>query len=393
MSSSNRVAVAFKKEVTYKTDPGGTFAPMLITADNLDSKHGTIQSQLLVSDRQIPNFVQVDDSSEGSIESELLVDGPHDEFFQGVMCAASAFGAQPTPNTATITVATSGSGNAAITTFTRAAGSWTVNPIPGSWVWFSGFSGGNIVNNGYWLVISSTSTVITCAGTGVAAASVANINMLRGATMIQGTTEQSFYMQRQYQDLSNVNVDFAGCAVDFAEVMLELDAINKVSFGFKGGPVTFNATAKSLSASPNANPTNSIRHVRAVTVGGLRSRGGLQSAKLRIGNALRRNGQIGTLGPIGYRLGSVAAEGTLTAYFSSVLDLQDYIADAATRFGMIVEDPSATYALGFGFPRCKVSGWSATPGQKDTDVVENLTFSAFKDTVGGNTVVLTKFAP
>lgn len=133
MSDSNRVAVKYVKEVTFGTTPASpTMTNVRLTGESLKQGTGTVVSQEIRTDRQVPDVIRVSIIDQGDINFELSpggsgTAGPFDDFIASALEAGTTWPADVV-STGTFTPATS-------TTFTRASGSFIADGlVANTWV-------------------------------------------------------------------------------------------------------------------------------------------------------------------------------------------------------------------------------------------------------------------
>lgn len=388
MSDTNRVAMKYVKESTFGTTPGTpTMTTVRLTGESLKQATASTKSQEIRSDRQIPDVVRTGINVEGDINFELSpggsgTAGPFDDFIASAV-QASAWVADVV-STGTYTPATS-------TTFTRATGSFVTDGLTaGSWIKVSG----STANNTIFRIVTVAALTLTVSGVAVVVESSASITIRQGGTATNGTTQDSYTLQKQFSDLSNEFEYNRGCVVAGWNLAVSADAIITGAFSFLGKVQTSGTTdlASSTTTAASNDVFNAIDHVLAVFEGGLTTSdvASVTDFTFNLNNGLRTREVVGTLGAQSIGSGTCDVTGTLQAYFTSKTIVDKYLNFTKTNLSIVIRSSSNTgYVI--DLPAVKFSDGGRTAGGQNDDVMADLSFVAYRDATLGYTIRVTRF--
>lgn len=392
MSDTNRVQMAYVKEVTYGVTPSSALQIMRIAGEALAQDTQTVASSEIRSDRQIPNIVRTGADAKGDFNLELSA-AAHDEFLLAVLQSA---GWSSVVNT-TIPSLTVAAGSNQYT-ITRASGSFITDGYAvNQWVRITGFV--NAANNGYGKISVLTATVMTIVGNYNTAAGNANgtnetlasgtINM--GAQAVNGTTLSSYSIERKYTDLSNEFAALTGMCVNSLGLTINAGQIITMAMAMMGQKEA-SAAATIGNGSYTAAPTNDVVSATNDVYMVLENLGkfDITQLTLNINNNLRTRNQVASLNPISIGSGTCTCTATLQAYFTSKTIVDKCLNFTTTNLAIIVRD-AANNAYLFEFPEVKITNAKRNAQGQNADVMADLSISAFRDASEGITVRITKW--
>ena len=390
MSDTNRVAMKYVKESTFGTTPGSpTMTTVRLTGESLKQATATTKSQEIRSDRQVPDVVRTGINVEGDINFELSpggggTAGPFDDFIASAV-QASAWAADVV-STGTYAVGSS-------TTITRATGSFVTDGlVAGTWVKTSGFV--NAVNNTILRVVTVAALTLTVSGVTLSTESAVSATVRQGGYVANGTTQDSYTLQKQFSDVANEYEYNRGCVIGGMSLDVNADAIITGSFSFLGksqASGTSDLASSTTTAAAN-DVFNAIDHVLAVFEGGLAAAdvASVTAFSFQLNNGLRDRQVVGTLGAQSIGSGTCDVTGTLQAYFTSKTILDKYLNFTKTNLSIVIRSSTNTgYVI--DLPAVKFSDGSRVAGGQNDDVMADLSFVAYRDATLGYTVRVTRF--
>jgi hypothetical protein len=110
-----------------------------------------------------------------------------------------------------------------------------------------------------------------------------------------------------------------------------------------------------------------------------------------LNNNLRGRQKLGTLGNFDIGLGTVAITGTVSAYFQSAALFDRYLNFGSTSISQVFQD-SAGNGYVIDLPELKFTDGTRVAGGINTDVMAEMSFSAFKDPTEDITIRIARFA-
>jgi len=393
MSDTNRIQMAYVKEVTYGVTPSSALQIMRIAGEALGQDTQTVASSEIRSDRQIPNIIRTGADAKGDFNLELSA-AAHDEFLLAALQSAGWSSAVDTVMPS-LTVA-AGSNQY---TITRASGSFITDGYAlNQWVRIAGFV--NAANNGYGKISALTATVMTIVGNYNTTAGNANgvnetlasggtINM--GAQAVNGTTLSSYSIERKYTDLSNEFAALTGMCVNTLGVTINAGQIITMALGMMGQKEA-SASATIGNGSYTNAPTNDVVSATNDVFMVLENLGKFDITQLTVNlnNNLRQRTQVASLNPISIGSGTCTVTATLQAYFTSKTIVDKCLNFTTTNLAIIVRD-AANNAYLIELPEIKVTNAKRNAPGQNQDVMADLTLSAFRDASEGITIRIVKW--
>lgn len=286
----------------------------------------------------------------------------------------------------------------------------------GDWIKLAGFSS-DLDNNGYFRIgIDPTTNLLTfdIVPSGASSESPAGaVDIYFGERLINGTTQQSYSFEQEYQDHSPVTYQyFRGMTVDGLSISAEPQAIVTLAFTFSGKDAFFSdsgtpaSTPDQLPAVDGAGRVNGATTL-SVPVGqilnsssnvGRIARGGaaitganfVLEATIEIANNLRQRPAVGFLGAVSIGSGEFGVTGSLNTYFDDASLARDVVNNTETSFDIRFED-NDSHAVLLDAPRIKFSeGAPDVPG-KNQDVTLPLSYQAIRHPTFNYTLAYFRF--
>lgn len=385
MSDANRMSMGYVEEVTWGVVPSGppTLKDVRFTGESLKQATDTAISDELRDDRQVPDFNRTSIQAEGDVNVELSYKA-HDDWLQ--------YGLQSAAWTAEVAVDT------ADTAISAAAGdnsfnhttAWSNNPTANQWIKVSGFA--TAANNGYFKVVSVTSTkIVVSGGTLATEAAGPSVTIKQGGQILNGTTFKSISLEKEFTDLTNEFVYYTGLAVDQFSYTVPQNGYVTGAFTFLGKNET-GAAATIGDGSPTAAPTNRVMQSVDHVVKLLENQAAFAFTQFsfQAQNNLRALMEPGNLGPTELGSGEIAVSGTLQAYFKTKAAMDKYRNFTDTSLAIIFQDAAGNGYV-FEFVKVNFGDGQQVAGGKNTDIIADLSWQAIRDSTENVTTRFTRF--
>lgn len=394
MSDANRMNLAYIEEVTYGTAPvGSALQNVRYTSESLRADTGTVNSSEIRSDRNIVGVIRNSFNAAGDVNWELSYSA-HDPWFEAAFLSAD----WTTPIT-DVVADTSISFDAASNEIRDVGVSGTfINYTAGNYIHVTGAS--NAANNGYFRITAIndettalTDNIIVVAPTStlVNEAASAAITITEGGYITTGTEFRSFTIEKEYEDLTNEFALLTGMAIDGMTISVAADALVTGSFTWLGQD-SASAAATTGTGTNTAAPTNDIMNA-IDDIPFFRENDAefsITGYTFTLANNLRNRLQVGTLGPISLGTGSVELTGTVQAYFEDNAVLDRYLNFSDNKLHIVFEKTSSQAYL-LDLPKMKFTGGQRVAGGINTDIIADMTYSAFLDSTAGYAARLYRF--
>jgi len=353
--------------------------------ESLKQNTETTESQEVRPDRQVPCVKRTNVAAGGDVNVELSY-GTYDDFFEAVLESAGW---------STIVTSTE-------TTYSMADGDNSINDsgtafisdgfLANQWIKTSGFT--ESANNGYFKIVSLAAGKMVLSGrTVVTEAAGDSVTAVMGEQIVNGVTEKSFSVQREYTDVvTDKFALFNGMVFDGFNLSVPADGLITGAFTLLG-KLQANATGSTgdgtAEAATTLCPMNATDEVLAILEG--MSTQEVTNFTMAIINNMRARQVVGTLGPESYGSGRVGASGTVTMYFENKTIMDKYLDFTDTSLvAIFVDDAGNAYII--DFPRVKYTdGGNPTPGP-NTDIVADMTWMAHRHATEDVTVRIVRFA-
>lgn len=391
MSDANRVSLAYAAETSFGTLPGSpAFTALRYVSESLKQETDTTQSNEVRADRQISKVTRTGLRASGGLDFELSY-GAYDDFWAALLFHSTTWTSGVSIESAATDISAAASDNS----FNSAGAGFTTTGVSaGDWVKVSGFTGSPTANNGYFKVVSiTTSKIVVSGGTLVDDAAGEAVTIASGDKIENGTTFNHFTIERQYEDLSNEFAYYPGMTLDTGSLNITTGSVITGSFGFLGKQEVSNTATLDASSGYTAAPTNDVMNAVENVAKVIEGTGTSNATELSfsVENNLRERLQIATLGAISVGAGTIAATGSFVKYFESKAIANKYLNFTDTSIAYPVEDASGK-AYVFDFPQIKYTDCERVAGGVNTDVFARLSWSASADSTENVTVRISRWA-
>lgn len=370
---SNRVSLKMSKETVWNETPSSpTMLAIPYLNDTLTHNKRTKQSEVLRTDRMKDAQLQTGYNAEGEINFELRFTD-----FEAILEAAlaSTFVTQSTTGAGSpgnLQFAVSGGGTQVIT----GPASWTANYLVGAWVRVKLAT--NSPNNGIFKITAKSSTTLTvnnASGT----AENSSVAVVAMKNLRNGTTKQSFLIEKQFNDLTTNFIQYRGMRIAGLSLNVASEEIITGSVRFMGSRgLTAVATIAggTTAASANESMTASV-NVGSVNEAGASLTTAIKSITLDLNNNVRALMGVGSASAIGINMGSIQLTGRLEAYFEDAVLLGKVIDHTSSSFDFRCTDAAGNVMV-FTVSQVRYTGHPQNPGI-DQDVMIPLDYAAERE--------------
>jgi len=387
LASSNRVALRAIAEVTFGTTPATpAFKELRYTGESLNFNISNVTSDEVRSDRMTADLVQVQGDASGDVNIEVSYDA-YDDFIEAVL--AGTWGTVIAVAETDIT-ATADPTN----TFVTVVGDFVADGIVvGQWIEVRGYADNTI--NGYYRVLTVTSTIITTSNP-IPATEAGGAAITMGGSMLRnGVVERSFSVQKQLEDITpNSYFLFNGARVGQLQLSFETGSILTGIFSLMGLGATVNTTGEAGQTevpAPSNEVMNAVSNVLQIEFDDVVTTAFFNTLNLSINNNLRPQDAIGSLPHVGIAMARLEVTGDIELYFQDNSEYTKYLNATAFSLSFRVED-AAGNAYIFTLPRAKYETGEVVSGGLDQDVFQTSTIRAIRDATTDSMIQVDKFA-
>ena len=379
-ADANRVQLLYRNQGTG-FDVLGSGAPTEVrfTSESLKQTTDNASSDEIRDDRQRSDIIRTDIRAEGDINMELSY-GDFDPFFSAAL--QDAVGAAPAVawNTGT-TIISSAACSFAGSVITLDSPTWTNNPEPGDVVQVSLTS----KNDGAFTVVSATTGTITVNETLETESSVTS-TITNGDYVVNGTVVSYFELQKEFLDIASFAY-YKNMVVDSFNLTIEPGSIITGGFSFMGTSASSVDTLTVTPTGAGTNPVlNAIDNVGTIAAGStLGALSGVTQIALTVSNNMRSRSEIGRLGSAQPGSGTIDVTGTLQMYMAGDTEIDNYLDWDTTALRFAVHNGATNAGMGYSFwlPKVKFTDGQRVAGGINTDVIAELSFTAYADADDG----------
>ena len=383
-ADANRVGIKYRQMTGFDDLGSDTVYDLRYTSESLKQTTDSASSDEIRSDRQRSDIIRTDIRAEGDINFELSY-AEYDPFLVAALQSADW------DNT---NVAMAATADAVFThsssTIALDSGVWTNQPKVGDLIKVSGAD--EAANNGVFTVVTVPTTgSVTVKEAVTEDIADAGVTVVKGDLIKNGTTEKFFAIQKTYNDVdgaTDLYDYFDNMVVDSMSLSIEPGSILTGGFSFMGSKAASDSTLGSATVSTTNPVTNAVDNVPVVSENQASITGVTQIA-LTIGNNTRARSEIGRLGSAEPGSGTIDVTGTLQMYLASDAQIDKYLAWTTTSLCWAVRDNDGN-GYTFCLPEVKFTDGQRLAGGINTDVIAELSFTAFRDATEDATITVRK---
>jgi hypothetical protein len=382
MAEGSKRRIAHVKESSWGVPSGTAFQIDRVLADaGIAIDRNSFVSNEFRSDRAIGGHKLGVKKASVKFPFELSY-GSFDDFIESAMCDSWVTAGTPTTGLSVTVVAGS--------TNTMAATGIGSGVAAGDWVKVSGFTAGNVGNNGYWKVTVSTANLLTlgeakdASGTSLltACGPISSITVTRMGAIKTGITLKSLTIEEAFTDI-NVYNEALGCAVDQFSLSLAPDSIVTGSFDL--------ASKGLASDSPKVTPYGvtypaADTNNKIDTFSGFLRVDGQICAVITTGELTLKN-SIEAMFPLfqtsAYRMGMGRSNltGSISVYFLDATYPTKYLNETPMALSIMLMEADLSRGYAIDVPVAKITSQSKSVAENN--IVLTMPFQSLPDSVSG----------
>ena len=315
MSSSEQVRISYIEELVYNATPGsGNFTQARITDDSLSGTPNVTESAEITGDGQPTGQIIVGQDTGGGINSQLSGSVFHNDMLEAMMRSTWSATLANTPAVLTIDA--------------------TAKTITGTGTTFitDGFAIGDLVQLGsftdaanegeYVWITALTETVITYGGSStlVDETGGGDETVTRPARVGYGTTDVSYAICKEFQDLTNKSISYNGMRVSGANLSFNYGSPATAAYTFAGAghaipalPIT---DSRTVDSGGTEDPLNSSGDVGTIVVDGAVTTYCIEQLGLQLDNGALPHNCVGSLTPANQTLTGLSLNVNMDVYLA-----------------------------------------------------------------------------
>lgn len=386
MSDSNRLERRYKKETTFGVVPTAPeLTEIRCIGEDFNGQTTSTESPEARSDAQIIDATQTNISGTGTLRCALVYlanDWVITSALRGNAFSGDSATATDNGGTVQLAIASNVITSSGATGFDWVAQGFDV----GRWVRLKGWTT-NVSSEGgpvYAKISARDTTTLTLTGISLTnETGPTNCTVTLGEEVTNGTTQDTYFIQRQYTDLSNEYRQFKGFTPSGLSLNIRPSSLALIDFPFLGKDEAA-ASSEPASATHAANPgedsalVNTSSNIPQLYVGGVAL--DVVGCTMRVDNNYGVRESVGNFGPVSIRGGRCRVTWDLELYCDadSLSEYDKLRSQTASDIALAITDADGNGML-YETPRVKYQTGSANGADPDTDVFVRLTGQAVRD--------------
>jgi hypothetical protein len=279
------------------------------------------------------------------------------------------------------------------TTNTMSATSIGTGLAVGDWVKISGFTGGNVANNGFFKVTAQATGSITLgeakdvSGASVltACSSISGITVTKMGYLECGVTEKSLTFEEGFTDIA-AYLEYLGNVAKSMSLSIPPEGIIKGQIDFLGKALAADSPKGSVyAAAPSAATTTNPMDGNAAGMA-LRIDGAVQAIVTKLDLSLDNTGEQKAAAfqsaPQRIAVGRSRLTGSASLYLTGSTYWTKYLAETAVALGAVLLDPAGAKGYAIDIPNCKITSFPK-PDVQENDIQIGVPFQALRDSTTG----------
>lgn len=384
MSDSNRIAIAYREEVTPGTLDSGAFQAVNFSGQSLKTQKGTQAENTIRSDANLRGLVQTSMVPQGGFSFDFIY-GNMSDLLQSYLKSSWSTLIDITGTDATV------SSNV----ITADSGTPYASVVVGQVVKIT-YSSTTYV--GRVSAVGGSGASLTIVGPTLADLGVAANVDIKGRYMRNGTTPKHFTIEREHDDVSGTGkyFPFYGMAGNQFSLSMAAEQIVTGDCSFlgmsagdpSGSSIATGAYGAAVTAESFAGLSGNLNRMEldGTAIGTSVS---IQQFSIQMASGVRRDAGI-NVSNLGF--GKTMVSGSLQAYFAGGLDVvDDFYSHEDSSIWVVTRDPSDNY-FGVYVPRIKLGDFNVDVGGGDQPTLATLQWTGVYDSTLGITVQLDEMA-
>ena len=378
MSDTNQIELLIAPESTFATSPGaaGTWGTFRALSESFKPDLNIVPDEEIRNMRGHRHLHWVDKGASGSLNMQSYYDDNATAYL--MQWALGSSGWSNSSADTTIVSAAAVSITQSSRQFAKDVGVWTSNQAIGDWVYISGAA--NSASNGYHKVESvtgsNTFTVETAIGADESGVTLTIVEM---SAITDGTTLTTAWIQRDYNDLSNIGEMLLGMGINGWSWSTEGTETMKQSFDWLGYYAESLTSLESADSSASTNGAMiSPKHCDWIREGNSYAGVACLGASFQVANNLRKRYEQGTFGVKEFKLGDFEVTGTLRAYLADHTLMDKLLNNTESKIAIATRDATTTKGNAFiyDFPKIEYTDGRRVGGGRNQDVIVDLSWRA-----------------
>jgi hypothetical protein len=337
----------------------------------------SVRSQTVRSDAQLSDSKRVGITPTASFDFELTAQ-TYDDFMRSAI-RSDADWSTATNVSGAADVGASSTGSPVVNKFTSSSTNFTTKNIGvGQWIYVTGFA--NPANNGWFKVLTVSSTeVVVNSSTLVTEAAPGGISIV-GQYIFGGSTEHSYSIQQQYQDLSNKYHLMTGARINSFSLSQTPNGIITGSLGFDGknrAQATSKAGSQTVTAAASEDVSSEVSGFGSLWINNSVVSYDIMELSLNISIPNRPAKGLGSLQRTRMPQGSPEITGSMSVYLDGTTWALDTAFEAFTKQMMAFSlDMQNSDRYLFNLPQIVFTSEPATNPGLDGDIMLTFDFAA-----------------
>jgi hypothetical protein len=308
MADSNQIQVSYTRESTWGTTPSADFEAFPITGGAMAYGVETVRSQTVRSDAQLADSKRVGISPTANYDFELAA-RIYDDFMRSAVRSDADWSTNASVSGAT-DIAAVNSGNV----FTSSSTDFTASNIAkGQWIYVSGFTTAG--NNGWFKVSTIAANSLGVTGATLTDEAAGDSITMEGSYVWSGSTEHSYSLQQQYQDLTDRYHLMTGARLNAFSLNQTPGGIITASCAFDGKDrAQASASGGTVNAAPAEDVASEVDGFGALWIGGTAVSYDVMELSLNVSIPNRPAKGLGSLARTRMPQGSPEVTGSFSVY-------------------------------------------------------------------------------
>lgn len=365
------IVLSYGEESVWGTLPAVQFDAVRLTGESLSESKQRARPNEIKPDGVVSHAITTQVGVEGAFNFALSA-GTFDDFVAATL--NSTFSA-PETITQTDFVAAAAGG-----TITTTAGDFS-GLVADQWVSVTGFAEAG--NNGYFKVVSATSTVLTVTPNTLVDETPGTSCTVKGSTLVNGTTVRTFFMQKELA--SNLFLTYAGVYPSSMQLNASVGGFAEGSFNVMAkneAKATTDSSTGAANAAPSGRVIDTVSGVATLLVNGAALSAPAQSVQLNITKqGARSQYAIGSADAQGIGRGTIDVSGSISLYFADFTNYDLYKNETDVEINIGLRDNTGNGYV-FTLPAATLMNPSIVAGGPDSDVMAEFQLEGNPDANG-----------
>jgi len=373
--ATNDLLLSYAPEADWGVKPEVAFKQLRVQSEGFQSSKTRTRPDEIQSTGQVSAAVTTKVESKGDIKFALSTAVPTDLLAASIMGVAGT--AVNFANKATVAATATG--------FTDSLSGFVTGGVTaGAWIRVKGFAGANAGINGYYQVLTVAAGVITTLPAPPATAVAGDSVTFTGTRILNGTTVNSFFFQKQLA--ADLFLQYPGAVAIAGGVSAALGAFYSGDLSFlckEEIPETTDGSTGAQVAAGGGDVINTIGGFGTIYRGATALDGTLQKIDMKWQQqSARMQYGMGSTGAAGFGKGLLDATGSMEVYFKNFNLYNEFIAEIGAMISFRGVDLNGAGFV-FTIPNATIMNPSIVAGGPNQDVMATFQIEANPSAAGG----------